>query len=196
LAPFREGLQRGTYAIMQPELRVCAGPLTMRKIGAMCDAWNVPIAPHAATGLALAGRLQVSAAMGSLIQEIGVLEPGSFPWDVWDAYRPILHGETPFTFRDGAVVVPQHPGLVLLSTRRRSRNTALPDLSGAATRDFARAERRRAARRPPGPAMEAVTAADLPMVLLIKYERLNGAETRRTAQNARGAAARPTTLTM
>jgi L-alanine-DL-glutamate epimerase-like enolase superfamily enzyme len=113
LGPFREGLQRGTYAIMQPEMRTCAGPLTMRKIGAMCDAWNVPIAPHAATGLALAGRLQVSAAMGSLIQEIGVLEPGSFPWDVWDAYRPILHGQTPFAFRDGAVVVPQHPGLGL-----------------------------------------------------------------------------------
>jgi len=113
LEPFREGLRRGTYAIMQPEMRVCAGPLTMRKIGAMCDAWNIPIAPHAATGLALAGRLQVSAAMGSVIQEIGVLEPGSFPWDVWDAYRPILQGETPFAFRDGSIVVPQHPGLGL-----------------------------------------------------------------------------------
>ena len=113
LEPFREGLRRGTYAIMQPEMRTCAGPLTMRKIGAMCDAWNIPIAPHAATGLALAGRLQVSAAMGAVIQEIGVLEPGRFPWDVWDAYRPILHGETPFPFRDGAAVVPQHPGLGL-----------------------------------------------------------------------------------
>jgi L-alanine-DL-glutamate epimerase-like enolase superfamily enzyme len=113
LGPFREGLQRGTYGIMQPEMRTCAGPLTMRKIGAMCEAWNIPIAPHAATGLALAGRLQVSAAMGSLIQEIGVLEPGNFPWDVWDAYRPILHGESAFAFRDGAVVVPQHPGLGL-----------------------------------------------------------------------------------
>jgi len=118
LGPFREGLQRGTYAIMQPEMRTCAGPLTMRKIGAMCEAWNIPIAPHAATGLALAGRLQVSAAMGSLIQEIGVLEPGSFPWDVWDAYRPILHGQTPFAFRDGAVLVPQHPGLGLAVDER------------------------------------------------------------------------------
>jgi L-alanine-DL-glutamate epimerase-like enolase superfamily enzyme len=113
LAPFRQGLEHGTYGVLQPEMRTCAGPLTMRKIGAMCEAWNIPIAPHAATGLALAGRLQVSAAMGSLIQEIGVLEPGSFPWDVWDAYRPILHGETAFSFSDGAVVVPQYPGLGL-----------------------------------------------------------------------------------
>jgi D-galactarolactone cycloisomerase len=113
LPAFRKGLEAGTYAIMQPEMRRCAGPLTMLKIGALCEAWNIPIAPHAATGLALAGRLQVSAAIGALIQEIGVLEPGAFPWDVWDAYKPILHGETPFAFRDGAVVVPQYPGLGL-----------------------------------------------------------------------------------
>ncbi len=113
LGPYRESLERGTYGVLQPEMRTCAGPLTMRKIGAMCEAWNLPIAPHAATGLALAGRLQVSAAMGSLIQEIGVLEPGAFPWDVWDAYRPIFHDEAPFAFKDGAIMVPQYPGLGL-----------------------------------------------------------------------------------
>lgn len=113
LPAFRKSLEHGTYAILQPEMRTCAGPLTMRKIGAMCEAWDIPIAPHAATGLALAGRLQVSAAMGSLIQEIGVLEPHAFPWDVWDAYRPIFHGARPFDFRDGAIVVPQYPGLGL-----------------------------------------------------------------------------------
>lgn len=113
LEPFRKGLTAGTYGIMQPEMRVCAGPLTMLKIGALCQAWNTPIAPHAATGLALAGRLQVSAAMGSLIQEIGVLAPGAFPWDVWDAYKPIFHGQTPFTIKDGAIAVPHYPGLGL-----------------------------------------------------------------------------------
>jgi D-galactarolactone cycloisomerase len=113
LTPFRKGLVAGTYGIMQPEMRVCAGPLTMLKIGALCQAWNTPIAPHAATGLALAGRLQVSAAMGSLIQEIGVLEPGAFPWDVWDAYKPIFHGQSPFTIKDGAILVPHFPGLGL-----------------------------------------------------------------------------------
>jgi L-alanine-DL-glutamate epimerase-like enolase superfamily enzyme len=113
LPSFRKSLEKGTYGILQPEMRTCAGPLTMRKIGALCAAWDIPIAPHAATGLALAGRLQVSAAMGSLIQEIGVLEPGALPPDVWDAYRPIFHGETPFTFQDGAIRVPQYSGLGL-----------------------------------------------------------------------------------
>jgi L-alanine-DL-glutamate epimerase-like enolase superfamily enzyme len=36
LQPFRIGLAAGSYGIMQPEMRTCAGPLTMLKIGAMC----------------------------------------------------------------------------------------------------------------------------------------------------------------
>jgi L-alanine-DL-glutamate epimerase-like enolase superfamily enzyme len=113
LAPFRKGLEMGTYAIMQPEMRTCAGPLTMRKIGALCEAFNTPIAPHASSGLALAGRLQVSAAMGSLIQEIGVLSPPNLPDDVSAPFLPILHGEQPYKWRDGEAIVPQYPGLGL-----------------------------------------------------------------------------------
>jgi len=126
LVPFRKGLEAGTYGIMQPEMRTCAGPLTMLKIGALCEAWDIPIAPHAATGLALAGRLQVSAAMGSLIQEIGVLQPGAFPWDVWDAYRPIFHGEPPFTFKGGSIVVPQYPGLGLNADEKALQKYRVP----------------------------------------------------------------------
>jgi L-alanine-DL-glutamate epimerase-like enolase superfamily enzyme len=126
LPSFRKSLEHGTYGILQPEMRTCAGPLTMHKIGTMCEAWDIPIAPHAATGLALAGRLQVSAAMGSLIQEIGVLEPSAFPWDVWDAYRPILHGETPFTFKEGAIMVPQYPGLGLNVDEKALQNYRVP----------------------------------------------------------------------
>ena len=113
LTPFRKGLEHGTYGIMQPEMRVCAGPLTLRKIGALCEAFDIPIAPHAATGLALAGRLQVSAAMGSVYQEVGTIQAGNLPWQVWEPYRPILHGQSAFTFRDGEIVVPQYPGLGL-----------------------------------------------------------------------------------
>jgi L-alanine-DL-glutamate epimerase-like enolase superfamily enzyme len=36
LSAFRKSLEHGTYGILQPEMRTCAGPLTMRKIGAMC----------------------------------------------------------------------------------------------------------------------------------------------------------------
>jgi L-alanine-DL-glutamate epimerase-like enolase superfamily enzyme len=113
LAAFAKGIEHRTYGILQPEMRVCAGPMTMRKIGALCEGWDIPIAPHAATGLALAGRLQVSAAMGSLIQEIGTVQPDTFPWHVWDCYRPIFHGEAPFRFQGGAALVPQYPGLGL-----------------------------------------------------------------------------------
>jgi len=113
LGPFLKGLQTKTYDIMQPELRVCAGPLTMRKIGALCEAFGVPIAPHAATGLALAGRLQVSAAMGSVYQEVGTFQPDTLPSDVNAPYLPILHGEQPFPFENGDALVPQYPGLGL-----------------------------------------------------------------------------------
>ena len=113
LAPFVKGLQAKTYDIMQPEMRVCAGPLTMRKIGALCEGFGVPIAPHAATGLALAGRLQVSAAMGSVYQEVGTFQPDTLPSDVNAPYLPILHGEQPFRFENGEAAVPQFPGLGL-----------------------------------------------------------------------------------
>jgi len=113
LAPFVKGLQAKTYDIMQPEMRVCAGPLTMRNIGALCEGFVVPIAPHAATGLALAGRLQVSAAMGSVYQEVGTFQPDTLPSDVNAPYLPILHGEQPFRFENGEAAVPQFPGLGL-----------------------------------------------------------------------------------
>jgi D-galactarolactone cycloisomerase len=113
LGPFVKGLQAKTYDIMQPEMRVCAGPLTMRKIGALCEGFGVPIAPHAATGLALAGRLQVSAAMGSVYQEVGTFQPDTLPSDVNAPYLPILHDAQPFTFENGEAIVPQYPGLGL-----------------------------------------------------------------------------------
>jgi D-galactarolactone cycloisomerase len=113
LGPFLRGLQAKTYDILQPEMRVCAGPLTMRKIGALCEGFGVPIAPHAATGLALAGRLQVSAAMGSVYQEVGTFQPDTLPSDVNAPYLPILNGVQPFLFENGEAVVPQYPGLGL-----------------------------------------------------------------------------------
>lgn len=113
LAPYAKGLQMKTYDIMQPEMRQCAGPLTMWKIGALCQGFNTPIAPHAATGLALAGRIQVSAAMGSVYQEIGTLGPDTLPQDVWAPYAAIFHGEQPFSFDNGDLVVPHYPGLGL-----------------------------------------------------------------------------------
>src|SRR5262249_1443987 len=98
LAPFRQGLEAKTYDILQPEMPVCPGPLQRRKIGALWEPFGVRGAPHAATGLALAGRLQVSAAMGSVYQEVGTFQPDTLPADVNAPYLPLLHGEQPFLF--------------------------------------------------------------------------------------------------
>ena len=113
LAPFRECLTHNTYEILQPELRTVGGILMMRKVGVLAEAWGLPIAPHAASGLALAGRVQCSAAMGSVYQEIGVLTPPMLPDDVSAPFLPILKGQQPFRFRNGEIDVPQSPGLGL-----------------------------------------------------------------------------------
>ena len=113
LAPFRECLMNSTYEILQPELRTVGGMLMLRKVGVLAEAWGIPIAPHAAAGLRLAGRLQVSAAMGSMYQEIGVLTPPLLPDDVAVPALKILKAETLYTFKNGEIQVPQSPGLGL-----------------------------------------------------------------------------------
>jgi len=112
LAPYRECLTHNTYDILQPELNTVGGILTMRKVGALCQAWGVPICPHASSGLGLAGRVQCSAAMGSMYQEIGVLNPPLMPNDRVTPAMPILNSE-PFAFKDGELLIPQGPGLGL-----------------------------------------------------------------------------------
>lgn len=113
LEPFRQCLQHGTYAVLQPELRQVAGIWTARKVGALAEAWGLKTAPHGISGLALAGRMQLAAAMGSVYQEIAVLNPPWLPEDYCRPFLPLLHGEQPFRFRGGACVVPQGPGLGL-----------------------------------------------------------------------------------
>jgi L-alanine-DL-glutamate epimerase-like enolase superfamily enzyme len=63
--------------------------------------------------LAWAGRLQLAAAMGSIYQEIAVLNPPWLPEDYCKPFLPLLHGEQPFKFANGECVVPQYPGLGL-----------------------------------------------------------------------------------
>jgi D-galactarolactone cycloisomerase len=113
LEPYRQCLLHGTYEILQPELRQIAGIWTARKVGAMAEAFGLKTAPHGISGLALAGRLQLAAAMGSVYQEIAVLNPPWLPDDYCRPFLPLLHGEQPFRFRDGACIVPLHPGLGL-----------------------------------------------------------------------------------
>jgi L-alanine-DL-glutamate epimerase-like enolase superfamily enzyme len=113
LAPFRECLMNNTYEILQPELRTVGGIFMLRKVGVLAETWGVPIAPHAAAGLRLAGRLQVSAAMGSVYQEIGVLTPPLLPDDIAVPALKILRSKNLYTFKNGEIQVPQSPGLGL-----------------------------------------------------------------------------------
>ena len=102
-----------TYEILQPELRTVGGITMLRKVGVLAEAWGIPIAPHAAAGLRLAGRLQVSAAMGSMYQEIGVLTPPMLPEEIALPALKILKSEQLYTYKNGEIQVPQGPGLGL-----------------------------------------------------------------------------------
>jgi len=113
LEPFKQCLLHQTYEVLQPELRQIAGIWTARKVGALADAWGLKTAPHGISGLAWAGRLQLSASMGSLYQEIAVLGPPWLPDDYCRPFLPLLHGEQPFKYAGGECIVPQYPGLGL-----------------------------------------------------------------------------------
>jgi D-galactarolactone cycloisomerase len=113
LEPFKQCMLHGTYDILQPEIRTVAGIFTARKVGVLAETFGFKMAPHGTSGLAWAGRLQVSAAMGSIFQEIAVLNPPTMPDDLCRPFLPLLHGEQPFKYADGACIVPQHPGLGL-----------------------------------------------------------------------------------
>lgn len=113
LEPYKQCLIHGTYEVLQPELRLIAGIWTTRKVGVMAEAWGLKTAPHGISGLAWAGRLQVAAAMGSVYQEIAVLNPPWLPQDYCKPYLPLLYGEQPFTFENGKCRVPPYPGLGL-----------------------------------------------------------------------------------
>ena len=113
LEPYKQCMIHGTYDILQPELRQVAGIFIARKVGVLTEAWGLRTAPHGTSGLAWAGRIQVSAAMGSVYQEIAVLAPPFLPDDYCKAFLPLLHGEQPFKYVNGECVVPQRPGLGL-----------------------------------------------------------------------------------
>jgi L-alanine-DL-glutamate epimerase-like enolase superfamily enzyme len=113
LEPYKQCVLHGTYDILQPEIRQVAGIFTARKVGVLAETWGLRMAPHGTSGLAWAGRIQVSAAMGSHMQEIAVLNPPTMPDDLCRPFLPLLHGDQPFKYVDGACIVPQKPGLGL-----------------------------------------------------------------------------------
>jgi galactonate dehydratase len=96
---FREVLEKGAAAILQPDVSHAGGIFEVRKIAAMAEAYFAAIAPHCPLGpISLAAGLQVDACTPNfLCQEQVSLGEGYL--------------KEPFVVKDGHVAVPAGPGL-------------------------------------------------------------------------------------
>ncbi len=96
---FREVLEKGAAAVLQPDLSHAGGIFEVRKIAAMAEAYFAAIAPHCPLGpISLAAGLQVDACTPNfLCQEQVSLGEGYL--------------KQPFVVREGYVDVPTGPGL-------------------------------------------------------------------------------------
>ncbi len=127
LDAYRESLVHETYDILQPDVVICGGILTVKKIAAMADAFHKPVTLHGSMGLRLAGWLQASAAIGAEWQELALITPPLLPEEQWSPALKVLHTPTLFTIRDGYVDVPQAPGLGLDVNREAVAQFRIPD---------------------------------------------------------------------
>lgn len=105
-AAFRDLLETGAAGIVMLDLSWCGGISEARKIGAMAEAWNLPVAPHDCTGpVVLAASTHVSLnAPNAIFQE----SVRAF-YRTW--YRDIVTALP--EVRDGMITVPPGPGLGL-----------------------------------------------------------------------------------
>lgn len=102
---FREALEKGAVAIVQPDLCHAGGIFEGRKIAAMAETYYASIAPHNPLGpISLAACLQLDACTPNfLIQEHPSMTE---KWDLGEGYL-----KQPFEVIDGHVAIPQGPGL-------------------------------------------------------------------------------------
>ena len=119
---FKQLLQDGHVAVIQPDLSHAGGISECRKIAAMAEAYDVAVAPHCPLGpIALAASLQLDACTPNfLIQEqsIGIhYNQGS---DVLD----YLTDPAVFGYAQGYAAVPQGPGLGIELDEARIRRAA------------------------------------------------------------------------
>jgi len=96
---FREVIEKGAAAILQPDLAHAGGITETRKIAAMAETHYMAVAPHCPLGpVALAACIQFALCTPDfLIQEHGSLGEGYL--------------ETPLHVRDGHLSIPDGPGL-------------------------------------------------------------------------------------
>ena len=114
LEPFREFLVSDTYDILQPDGINAGGLFTIRKIGAMAEAFERPCILHGSTGLRLAGFLQISGALPDCHwQEFALMHPDLLPAEQWSPLLRLLKTKEMYRFEGGDVLIPQRPGLGL-----------------------------------------------------------------------------------
>lgn len=105
---FREHLERHIIDVAQPDIIHAGGISSVRKIGAMAEAYYVALAPHNAQGpVATAACLQLAGALSNyFIQEI----PHTTFAELWRMRRMIF--EEPIeAVQDGYLSLPEKPGL-------------------------------------------------------------------------------------
>ncbi|MCM3629514.1 galactonate dehydratase [Paenibacillus glycanilyticus] len=102
---FREALEKGAVAIVQPDLCHAGGIFEGRKIAAMAETYYASIAPHNPLGpISLAACLQLDACTPNfLIQEHPSMAE---KWDLGEGYL-----NQPFEVIGGHVAIPRGPGL-------------------------------------------------------------------------------------
>jgi galactonate dehydratase len=105
-AAFRDLMETGAAGIVMLDLSWCGGISEARKIAAMAEAWNLPVAPHDCTGpVVLAASTHVSLnAPNAIVQE----SVRAF-YRTW--YRDIVTALP--EVKDGMITVPPGPGLGL-----------------------------------------------------------------------------------
>lgn len=99
---FRELLEKGAAAILQPDPCICGGIMETRMIGAMAEISYAAVAPHNPYGpLNLAASLQVDACTPNFL-----LQEFIDPLGLGEGYL-----KRPFIVKDGYIDLPQEPGL-------------------------------------------------------------------------------------
>lgn len=117
---FKTLFQQGAIDVIQPDVALCGGIMEMRKIGAMAEAYDVAVAPHAPYGpVALATTLQVDSCTPNVFiqeQSLGIHYNKGF--DLLD----FVKNKEVFQYRDGYVELPSKPGLGLEMDEDRVRD--------------------------------------------------------------------------
>jgi len=101
---FREVLEKGAAAVIQPDLAHCGGIAEGRKIAAMAETYYVGVAPHNPLSyLNTAASLHLDAAIPNFVIQEFVADPE--PWKEAIVREPIPLQS------DGTMLVPDRPGL-------------------------------------------------------------------------------------